>query len=349
MSEARIAAESDRAARAKSSASSRIASVGFFVALWAVLVGTYALCVIWLAGRDALSAVDPRFGILPTFRFNAIYAALIAFTATALLIEHRALPRDFVALRGLVAASDAEWERWRAQLFDTSRSRLGAWIAIGIAAGQVVNLLGWKLGSRSPQTWPGHYAFMNGFATILFALMAVLGGLTLRRSHVFLEMGRRARVRVLAPEEHAPFARRGLRASAYWFLGSSIASLLMLDEGAWGIVVGVMAITLALGFVSLLLPSRGVHERLRTAKAEELARVRAEIDRARAALVDTQDAGAEIARMPALLAWEARLERMSVWPFDAPTLVRFALFLLVPLGSWLGGALVDRAVDTVLR
>jgi len=349
VSEARIAGESDHAARAKPSASSRVGSIGFFVALWAVLVAAYALCVIGLAGRDALSAVDPRFGILPTFRFNTIYAALIAFIATALRIEHRAIPRDFGTLRGLVAADDAEWERWRAQLFDTSRSSLAAWIAIGVALGQVVNLLGWKIGTRFPETWPGHYVFMNGFATILFALMAVLGAFSLRRSRVFLEMGRRARVHLLAPEEHAPFARTGLRASAYWFLGSSIASLLTLDEGAWEIVVAVIAVTLALGFVSLLLPSRGVHERLRAAKLEELARVRAEIERARAALIDTRDAGAEIARMPALLAWEARVERVSVWPFDAPTLVRFALFLLVPLGSWLGGALVERAVDSVLR
>jgi len=98
-----------------------------------------------------------------------------------------------------------------------------------------------------------------------------------------------------------------------------------------------------------LLPSRGVHERLHAAKLEELTRVRAEIECARAALVDTRNKGAEIARMPALLAWEARVERVSVWPFDAATLVRFALFLLIPLGSWLGGALVERAVDSVLR
>jgi hypothetical protein len=38
-----------------------------------------------------------------------------------------------------------------------------------------------------------------------------------------------------------------------------------------------------------------------------------------------------------------------VWPFDAPIRLRFTLFLLLPLGSWLGGALVERAVDTLLR
>ena len=155
MSEAKIAAESDRAARAKPSAGSRIGSIAFFVALWAVLVAAYALCVIGLAGRDALSGADPPFGIVPIFRFNTIYAALIAFMATALWIEHRAIPRDFAALRGLVAASDADWERWRASLFEPSRSSVAAWLVIGAGVGQLVNFLGWKLGALDPASGPG--------------------------------------------------------------------------------------------------------------------------------------------------------------------------------------------------
>jgi hypothetical protein len=36
-------------------------------------------------------------------------------------------------------------------------------------------------------------------------------------------------------------------------------------------------------------------------------------------------------------------------PIDAPTLRRFALYLAIPLGSWFGGALVERMVDTLPR
>lgn len=50
-----------------------------------------------------------------------------------------------------------------------------------------------------------------------------------------------------------------------------------------------------------------------------------------------------------LLAWEARIERVAEWPFDTPTLLRFALALLVPLGSWLGGALAQLAIERVIR
>jgi hypothetical protein len=36
------------------------------------------------------------------------------------------------------------------------------------------------------------------------------------------------------------------------------------------------------------------------------------------------------------------------WPFDVSTLARFAAFLLLPLGSWLGGALVEYGVSRLL-
>ena len=54
------------------------------------------------------------------------------------------------------------------------------------------------------------------------------------------------------------------------------------------------------------------------------------------------------ARLPPLLAYEARVTSVREWPFDTATLARFLVFLLVPLGSWLGGALVERLVDTLL-
>src|SRR5690606_17069849 len=137
----------------------------------------------------------------------------------------------------------------------------------------------------------------------------------------------------------------GLRAAAYWFLGTSIATLLVIDSGTWGIVAAVNSVTLAIGVFSLLLPSRGVHESLRAARARELRRVRGELDQLRARILTARSDAAEAARMQALLAWEARVVAMPVWPFDTPTVVRFLLILLVPLGSWLGGALVERLVE----
>ena len=77
--------------------------------------------------------------------------------------------------------------------------------------------------------------------------------------------------------------------------------------------------------------------------------MRSEIRRDReavAALGSEADAAAR--RLPGLLAFEARIAAAREWPFDAATLRRFGILLLLPVLSWLGGALVERGVDQIL-
>jgi hypothetical protein len=37
-----------------------------------------------------------------------------------------------------------------------------------------------------------------------------------------------------------------------------------------------------------------------------------------------------------------------VWPLGGPTVVRFVLVALLGIGSWFGGALVERLLDSAL-
>ena len=60
---------------------------------------------------------------------------------------------------------------------------------------------------------------------------------------------------------------------------------------------------------------------------------------------DSAEAGA---RLPGLLAYAKTIESVREWPFDAPTLTRFFLYAAIPLGSWIGGALVERLLDAAL-
>ena len=61
-----------------------------------------------------------------------------------------------------------------------------------------------------------------------------------------------------------------------------------------------------------------------------------------------QPTPAERSRIEELVAWEARIQAVGEWPLDAPALRRFLLYSLIPLGSWAGGALVERFVDSLL-
>lgn len=147
----------------------------------------------------------------------------------------------------------------------------------------------------------------------------------------------------------APFSRLGLRHAFYWAGGSSLASLLALDLERVGPLFGIIAVTLALSTRAFLRPAQAIRRRIAQTKRGELARVRTQIDRAKERALGAgapDDPGAS--DLPGLLAWEARLLEVSEWPFDTGTRVRFAAVVLLAVGSWLGGAVVERVLGLVL-
>ena len=43
------------------------------------------------------------------------------------------------------------------------------------------------------------------------------------------------------------------------------------------------------------------------------------------------------------------VESAREWPVDAANLLRFLVYLFLGLGSWLGGAVVERVLDDLMR
>jgi hypothetical protein len=280
-------------------------------------------------------------------RFNLVEAVVIAYTAATLVGFRRAVARDFEALRPEVDTSPERWEAWRRRLLVPAAAHIASALVLGATFGLAVSELGDAL---TPPTvsvgWSGNLGWLWILQCLLFALLGLMVLLSITTARIFAELGARVRVRLLDPSRLRPFARVGLRSAIFWLLGSSIASLLTIDASVPWLVGAILALTLGVGFAALLIPSAGLHRRLRGAKQTELRWVRHAIEDARNALAaGGPGKDGEAARLPALLAYEGRVTSVSEWPFDTPTLVRFALFLLLPLGSWLGGALVEHVVN----
>jgi hypothetical protein len=107
--------------------------------------------------------------------------------------------------------------------------------------------------------------------------------------------------------------------------------------------------SLAVAIAAFVLPVRGLRRQIRARKAEELSSLRDKIRRNRELADGSGTESAEAgARLPGLLAFEKRIESVREWPFDAPTLTRFFLYVAIPLGSWVGGALVERLLGAAL-
>jgi len=144
---------------------------------------------------------------------------------------------------------------------------------------------------------------------------------------------------------YRPLVRQGLT-NALLVIGTvSVLSLLGVESRYWQILVGFWVMFTALAWVGMMLPLRGMRRKIRAAKEKEL-------DWCRQRLKDSRDAlkcgAAERQSIAEIMAYTRMIENIRNWPFDNPTLVRFTLYLLIPLGSWLGGAFVERGLDFFL-
>jgi hypothetical protein len=154
-----------------------------------------------------------------------------------------------------------------------------------------------------------------------------------------------AEIDVLDPSALAPFTRQGLT-NALLLLGFAAAfSLFLLDPGYLPLVVPAWVLMSTVAGVGLLLPLLGARQRIRQAKHAELDWCRARLRAARRAI---ETGAPSPTPLDELVAWERRIGGVREWPLDTSALARFALYLLIPLGSWSGGALVERGIDLLM-
>ena len=182
------------------------------------------------------------------------------------------------------------------------------------------------------------------------ALALLLGWLMGRRpAYSPWPLPQQADVDLLDLEDLYTIGRNGLRAALFFFILMSLGSLVYLDPslglGLWGFI-SIFALGIVLALWSLLLPARAVRRLIRAAKREELGqltpRVRQARDDALTGDVSTQG------RLSDLLAYQERVQSTREWSFDSSTLLRLGLYLLIPIASMVGGALVERVVNLVL-
>ncbi|MDJ0750694.1 MAG: hypothetical protein QNJ11_14500 [Woeseiaceae bacterium] len=144
---------------------------------------------------------------------------------------------------------------------------------------------------------------------------------------------------------YTPLIRQGLT-NALLVIGMvSVLSLLGVESRYWPALIGFWITFTVLAWTGLMLPLRGIRRKFKAAKRRELEWCGTRLSACRDALKSDSSDRLSIADT---LAYKTMIEGLRTWPFDNSTLIRFSLYLLIPLGSWLGGALVERGVDLIL-
>lgn len=150
---------------------------------------------------------------------------------------------------------------------------------------------------------------------------------------------------LLDPAAREPYTRHALALLLASVGLGGIVSLFLFERGYGATVALVWAVSLGVGVAAMWVSLHGIHLRIRDTKAAELSRCRTLLRRARASLDEGQSPEPPLSD---LVAWESRIEAVREWPFDSGALARIGLYGLIPLMSWLGGALVERGVDSLL-
>jgi hypothetical protein len=160
---------------------------------------------------------------------------------------------------------------------------------------------------------------------------------------------------LLEPESLTPLAGSGLLVMltvALYFAALTLPMTLTTEaSGLAGIVWNSFLILLmiGLGAGALLLTSRPAHGRVRELKQQELARIRVAIAGSPEAMVESPMAAqADALRGTALLDYLDRIVNTPEWPINLRVLRRFLLYTLIPLGSWVSAALVERGLGRLL-
>jgi hypothetical protein len=159
---------------------------------------------------------------------------------------------------------------------------------------------------------------------------------------------------LLDPRPLYAVGRMALRGALTWVVGLSISTLAFANpelrfRESLMVFGPLLALTLAIATAALLLPVRGLHRRIVAVKREELDRVEAAIRGDRSRLVGARIAArADSLSLADLIAYRDLVSRTHEWPFETAALRRFGFYLLIPLLSWVGGALVERFVGLAL-
>jgi hypothetical protein len=311
------------------------------------LVGAYLALA--TAFRALAHALAPAASLAsPAFRWEVVTGLLIALPLALNARARRAALSDLRDLSRHLDAGEAELARLGGEIADAPAAGL-AWASGTSVAVMVLVVLFdpaiWGGAARPGALDPWLYLAIARNAASAYAFGRMLA-LEAALTRGYRRLAGRVRIDLFDPEALAPFGRKGQRSAFAWILYSSCVSLFFFGGQPSTINGLVLVLVLAVVVAAFALPLSRLRARILAAKRAEIRRLDLELARERAALL----AGSAPApgRVADLVAWRTLVEAVREWPIGAPTLVRSGLFVLVGIGSWLGGAVVERLLEAAL-
>ena len=311
----------------------RCAFDGFFLATWGFPQGFYPL---WQSGGWWTEIVN---------------AALIGYIPAALAMARRGIDRDLGSLRPWLPLSDAEVANIRADAIRPAGLVGRAFIIFGLVGAFVNVFVDPSLSGAGPSLSNPGFMWPLFRIPVFILLLFILIVSDVNATRTYFYMGRNLiEVDLLDVQSLSPFARRGLRSALTWILFLIVFSLFWLGEDTASRQNPILfAAVLVMATAAFVVPLVGVHNNVLSVKRSELDRLSEEIRDERTVVTgEISNENPVSPKLANLVAYYQFIDQAREWPIDAANLLRFVMYMLIGLGSWLGGAVVERLLDQTL-
>jgi hypothetical protein len=296
-------------------------------------------------------------GYQPLWRSNIwwpeiVNATLMGYIPAALAVARRGIDRDVTQLRPKLLCNDTEVTELRSTASKPSGLGGRMFKLAGLVGGAIIVFVDPSITfSSEPSLTNPAFIWPLLRIPVFTWLICTLFVFDFNATRTYLHMGRDlVEVDLLDIQFLSPFARKGLRSALTWVLFSIVLSLFWLGEHTASQQNFSLLVTLlTMATVTFLVPLIGVHKNILQTKSTELDRLREQIRTEHAAFTSPlSDENRDSPRLANQIAYYQLVGSAREWPIDAASLLRFLAYLFIGLGSWLGGAVVERMLDSAL-
>lgn len=223
----------------------------------------------------------------------------------------------------------------------------GTGFFMGMAAPLAEYLIVGDYSAYTPSLW-GPEVYVHRVVGPLLGLgVSILIHAIVSDSTQFWSLARRLRsVDLTNLGRYAPFTDQGLTNAAIIMGFVSMFAFLGIVDRYVFLVSTVMLYGCGAALLGLLLPVWALRGRIKAEKEKEASWCRARIPALRENLIAGNAGAAQ--ELAGLITYLRDIEGVNTWPVAPGGLTRFGLFLLIPIGSWAGGALMERLVDSAI-
>ncbi|MCZ6459328.1 MAG: hypothetical protein O6766_08200 [Gammaproteobacteria bacterium] len=265
-------------------------------------------------------------------------------------VFHFICERSQTALCALTPVLDLDVEQIalqeRALIHKPRRWRLIV-LSVGLLAGSAHNAVLWIANGDVPVS-----SNIGTWVVTVFATMAVWLVMTtvvfalVHNASLFARLSKRLKIDLLNTPALKPFATVAV-ISTLAMIGAQAAYPLMLMEGEISTITYLPGLVATAGpmLLMLFLPIWPVHRLLADQKRKTIDGLTQQIVNAPRM---TDDQQAALAELNPLLAFRREIMQVPEWPFDIGLLARLLLYLILPPLTWVGAALIENLVDSVL-